>query len=75
MKKFILFLFSVLFIACSSESDDSVSTNFCNEQVVDYYSNEGQNNRNVKNNAIVVEFDYNLSDQKITKILTDLNFL
>ena len=73
MKKFILFLFSVLFIACSSESDDSVSTNFCNEQVVDYYSNEGQNNRNVKNNAIVVEFDYNLSDQKITKILTDLN--
>ena len=73
MKKFILFLFSVLFIACSSESDDSISTNFCNEQVVDYYSNEGQNNRNVKNNAIVVEFDYNLSDQKITKILTDLN--
>lgn len=73
MKKFILFLFSVLFIACSSESDDSISTNFCSEQVVDYYSNEGQNNRNVKNNAIVVEFDYNLSDQKITKILTDLN--
>lgn len=73
MKKHILFLFSVLFIACSSESDDSISTNFCNEQVVDYYSNEGQSNRNVKNNVIVVEFDYNLSDQKITKIVTDLN--
>lgn len=73
MKKFFLFIVSLLFISCSSESDDSVSTNFCNEQVVDYYSNKGQSNRNIKNNAIVVEFDFNVSDQKITKVLFDLN--
>ena len=64
---------SVLFFSCSSDNDETATTNFCNEQVVDYYSNEGQNNRNVKNNAIIVEFDYNISDAKLTKILTDLN--
>lgn len=73
MKKFILFIVSVLFFSCSSDNEVEAVTDFCNEQVVDYYSNDVLNYRNVKNNAIIVEFDYNVSNKKITEILTDLN--
>lgn len=73
MKKFILFLVSILFFSCTSDNEVEAVTDYCNEQVVDFYSNESQNNRNVKNNAIVVEFDFNVTDKKITETLTDLN--